>query len=174
MERLKLLIILSFLLAFAVSITPASAACGPGKVPTYSDIEAIWYERTNCFGKCPGYQVAFWKFGECDYVGYKYVSRIGRYEYPCSSDILKRAIEVLRNDDFYSLDYDSSILVMDAPHYIVAAKRCGVTTKLDWPEYENRKDIESLFDSLDAITTRIRWYKVSNSTAPMQQWLVLP
>jgi|SRR6516165_10365245 hypothetical protein len=28
------------------------AACGHVETPTYSDIYAIWYERTNCFGKC--------------------------------------------------------------------------------------------------------------------------
>lgn len=64
--------------------------------------------------------------------------------------------------------------VLDAPHYIVAAERCGVTTKLDWPAYENRRDIESLFDGLDAITAGIHWHKISKSAAPMEQWLNLP
>src|SRR5579871_1604481 len=147
---LRLLIALT--LSLAASISPAMAACGPGKVPTYSDVEAIWYTRTNCFGKCPSYQVALWKDGDCYYVGYKYVSRMGRYAQTCTSDVFKRAVTVLEHRGFYHLDYDSSMLVFDAPHYIVAAERCGVTTKLDWPAYENRRDIESLFDSLDTIT----------------------
>jgi hypothetical protein len=72
------------------------------------------------------------------------------------------------------LDYDSSILALDVPHYIVAAERCGVTTKLDWPAFESRRDIESLFDSLDALTQHIHWHKISDSTESMEQWLNLP
>jgi hypothetical protein len=165
---------ISFLLAIAVSTRLALAACGPGKVATYSDIEAVWYERTNCFGTCPGYQVAFGKDGDCYYVGYKYVSMLGRFAQTCTLGVLKRAVRVLRSHDFYHLNYDSSILVLDAPHYIVAAERCGVTTKLDWPAFQNRKDIKSMFDSLDVITKSVRWHKISNSTESMDQWLQLP
>jgi hypothetical protein len=66
------------------------------------------------------------------------------------------------------------MLVLDAPHYIVAAESCGVTTKLDWPAFQDRRDIQSLFDSLDVITKSIRWHKISSSTAPIEQWLILP
>jgi hypothetical protein len=76
---------------------------------------------------------------------------------------------VLQRHEFYRLNYDSSVLVTDVPHYIVAAERCGVTTKLDWPAFQNRKDIESLFDGLDAVTERIRWHKISNSAEPMER-----
>ena len=118
--------------------------------------------------------MAFWKDGDCYYVGYKYVSMLGRYAQACTSGILKRTVGVLQRHDFYHLNYDSSINVLDAPHYIVAAERCGVTTKLDWPAFQNRKDIESMFDSLDAVTKSIRWHKISSSTESMEYWLVLP
>ncbi len=80
----------------------------------------------------------------------------------------------LQSHDFYHLNYDSSVLVLDAPHYIVAAERCGVTTKLDWPAYENRRDIKSLLDGLDAVTKGISWHKISDSTEPINQWLDMP
>jgi Domain of unknown function (DUF6438) len=169
MTRLTLLIALSFLSAVAASISPGPAACGPGKVATYSDVQAVWYERTGCFGRCPGYQVVFSKYGDCYYIGFEYVLRLGRYAQTCSSNILKQATQVLQRHEFYRLNYDSSILVTDVPHYIVAAERCGVTTKLDWPAFQDRKDIESLFDGLDAVTEHIRWHKISNSAEPMER-----
>ena len=92
----------------------------------------------------------------------------------CSSDAFRGATRVLQKHNFYRLNYDSSKLVTDVPHYIVAAQGCGVTTKLDWPAFQDREDIESLFDSLDVITKHIRWHKISSSTAPMEQWLDLP
>ncbi len=159
----RILSMLSLLLSIAASLSPAQAACGQGKVPTYGDIDAIRYERTNCFGKCPDYQVLFASRNECYYVGTQYVPKHGTYEAVCSPAVVKRAIAVLERQEFYSLNYDSSILVLDAPHYIISVERCGVTTKLDWPWREDRKDIESLFSELDVITDDIRWHKVSNS-----------
>jgi hypothetical protein len=47
--------------------------------------------------------------------------------------------------------------------------RCGVTTTLDWPAYEDRRDIEALLDALDIITTGIRWSKRSDDTKP--KWI---
>jgi hypothetical protein len=44
--------------------------------------------------------------------------------------------------------------------------RCGVTTKLDWPVYQPRPDIESLLDALDKITRGIPWKKKSDATEP--------
>jgi hypothetical protein len=170
----RLLSALGLVLGVVVSISPALGACGKGKIPTYTDIQTIWYERSNCFGTCPSYQVLFSKNGDCYYVGYKYVSTVGTYGQTCSPDALKRATTVLLEHHFYRLNYDSSILVTDVPHYIVAAEACGVTSKLDWPAFQDRRDIESLFDSLDVITKRIRWHKISSSTAPMEQWLSLP
>jgi hypothetical protein len=131
----RVVIAVGFTLTAIVNISQALAACGAGRAPTYKDIQTIWYERTSCFGTCPGYQVAFWSDGDCYYVGYKDVSRLGTYGQTCSSSVFRRAVVVLENDGFYRLDYDSSIMVMDAPHYIVAADRCGVTTKLDWPAF---------------------------------------
>lgn len=170
----RLLIALSLALVTVSSHSRALGACGPGKVPAYSDIEAVWYARTGCFGHCPSYQVGFLKNGNCYYVGFKDLSRKGRYEQTCSFDIFKRVRMALQSHDFYHLNYDSSVLVLDAPHYIVAAERCGVTTKLDWPAYENRRDIKSLLDGLDAVTKGISWHKISDSTEPINQWLDMP
>lgn len=170
-RRIAGFILISLLTA---NVSPAVAACGSGKVPNYTDIDAIWYQRTNCFGKCPGYEVAFYSDGDCYYVGYRYVSKLGRYGQTCTSRTFKRAKQILQSHDFYHLNYDSSVLVMDAPHYIVATQRCGVATKLDWPAFENRRDIESLLDGLDTITDNIHWHKISNSTELMEYWLNFP
>lgn len=150
----------------AASVTPqiSLAACGRGLTPTYRDIEAIRYERTNCFGECPSYEVLFTRDLGCYYVGSKYTSKLGTYKSNCSYTVLKGAIAVLDSHAFYALNYDSSVLVLDAPHYILSVVRCGVTTKLDWPAHDNRQDIESIFARLDAIANRLTWHKVSDST----------
>jgi hypothetical protein len=159
-------------LAFAVAAisaataVPADAACGPGKTPTYADIQSVSYARTGCFGRCPAYEVLFTDYRFCEYVGELYVSKPGTYEDDCSHAILERVITALRLHDFYALNYDSRVLVMDAPHDVVSAMRCGVTTKLDWPAYQERQDIELLLDALDKITTRIPWEKKSDKTEP--------
>jgi hypothetical protein len=151
------------LILASACISSAHAACGQHKLPSYGDIDAIRYEVTNCFGKCPSYQVLFTKEGDCYYVGMRYVSDIGTYAGACSAAALKRAIAVLKRYDFYKLNYDSAILVLDAPHYIVSAERCGVTTIFDWPAYENRMDIISLLHGLDRVKDEVRWHKISSS-----------
>jgi hypothetical protein len=93
----RLLWALSFALTIAVTISPAWAACGQGKAPTYGDIDAIRYEGTNCFGKCPSYEVLFTKKRACYYVGIRYVSKIGTYQGTCSSATFAQAIAVLVN-----------------------------------------------------------------------------
>ena len=107
------------------------------------------------------------KKGRCDYVGIRNVARYGTYQSECPASILKRAIAVLESQGFYNLSYDSSVLVLDAPHYVVSAERCGVTTKLDWPVQGDRKDIESMLHGLDALTDSVSWHKVSHKAHPM-------
>lgn len=154
------------LLALLATIASAQAACGKGAVPTYADIDAIRFAHTNCFGKCGSYDVTLSRDG-FHYVGGPYAPRRGTYEANFIPSIYKRAVNALRLHDFFSLNYDSSVLVTDAPHLIVSAQRCGVTTKLDWPQYTRREDIESLFEDLQRITGGIRWHKIgTDENAP--------
>ena len=56
---LRLLGTLSILLVSFDSVgATANAACGQGMVPTYADINAVQYERSNCFGTCRSYRVS--------------------------------------------------------------------------------------------------------------------
>lgn len=155
--------LVAFGVGFLIACTGhARAACGPGKVPSYSDISGLRYARTDCFGKCPSYEVLIWELG-LYYVGRTYVDRPGTYEAPVG-DTLLRARALLEAHHFFSLNYDDRRLITDVPHYIVAVVRCGVTTKLDWPEFGDRPDIESLFNAFDALVKNVKWHKTSDST----------
>jgi|HubBroStandDraft_5_1064220.scaffolds.fasta_scaffold22314_3 hypothetical protein len=149
--------------AFMASSSAGGAACGHGTA-SYTDINAVRYERGGCFGHCPYYQVLFTRLGKCYYVGMKNVSKLGTYESSCSPRILLRAANVLRSRNFYGTDYDSSALILDTPHYIVSAERCGVTTILNWPAHGTNSRITGLMDDLDAITKRVKWRKISDSS----------
>lgn len=156
----RFVVILSPLIACAV-ISPVQAACGEHRLPSYDDINAVRYEHTNCYGgKCPAYEVLFTKEGKCYYSGMANVPKSGDFIGPCTPATLARAVEVLKSHAFFDLNYDSSILATDVPHYIIAVERCGVTTKLDWPTYNDRKDILSLVYQLNDITEEIRWRKL--------------
>lgn len=151
----------------------ARAACGPGKVPSYEDIRGLRYVRTGCFGKCPNYEVLISGLG-LYYVGRTYVDRPGTYEAPLG-DTLLRARALLQAHHFFALNYDDRTLITDVPHYIVAVVRCGVTTKLDWPEFGDRPDIESLFNAFDALVKNTKWHKTSDSTeSPLDLFASIP
>ena len=153
---------IAFAAVFGIlSNTVCHAACGFGKTPAWSDIEAVRYVRTNCFGKCPSYEVLFWKHGFY-YAGHEYVDMPGTYEAPYRQSTFNEVVGTLRQHDFFAMNCDSHMLVMDTPHLIVAVVRCGVTTKFDWPSYGRRTDVPALFDSLDAITKTIPWHKTSD------------
>ena len=140
----------------------AYAACGPGKVRTYRDISGVRYVRTGCFGTCPSYEVFIWRLG-LYYVGRLYVQKTGTYE-AAVGNLLVRARELLKAHHFYDLNDSESYDVTDVPNFILAVNRCRVTTKLDWPDYEERPDITSLFDDLDALVQNVKWHKTSDST----------
>ena len=142
--------------------SPVMAACGEKSTPSYSDITAIRYVRTNCFGKCPTYEVLFTREG-CYYVGIANVSRHGTYESACSAEVIDEATSMLKSHQFYYLNAGPDVIVTDVPHLVIAVERCGVTTKLDWPDWEKRPDIPSLFSDLDRITNAIYWRRVSTS-----------
>jgi hypothetical protein len=144
----------------------ARASCAQNKAASYDNVSAVRYGRVNCFGMCRSYEVLFTSSGECYYTGFRNGPREGAFRGACTSGTFFRAVSTLKKHTFYTLGYDSSILVTDAPHYIISVERCGVTTVLDWPAYEKRKDIDSLFDDLDLIVASVRWRKVSNSFAP--------
>lgn len=152
-------------------VTPAYASCGLGKHPDYSDIQAVRYARTGCFGKCPDYEVLFSGLG-LYYAGRRYVEMTGTYEAETATEdsfrrgvrpqSLALVVRLLERYDFFNLSVVPD-LVTDVPHYIIAVERCDVTTKLNWPAYPGRRDIEELFDGLDAITNRVHWTKTSDS-----------
>jgi hypothetical protein len=167
----------SFALILLVGFCPsvASASCVRGS-PTYSDIDAVRFERTNCFGgKCPTYEVVLTKEEGCYYVGMHNVDKIGTYKGACVGSTMLRTIAALRTHAFYTLHYDSEVLALDVPHYIVSVERCGVTTILDWPAYEGRKDIMGLLDNLDRVADSVRWHKISDSVQePLEGTAVIP
>jgi hypothetical protein len=139
-----------------------NAACGLNQSPTYRDISVVRYGRTACFGKCSSYKVQFQASGECLYVGFKNVKMLGTYTAPCSQDVFERVISILKKNEFYALNFDSSVFVLDVPDYIVSARRCGVTMTLDWPAAGQRNDIIRLLKDLDDITGSLRWkYKAA-------------
>jgi hypothetical protein len=151
----------------------AQAACGPGKVPTYDDISGLRYVRTECFGKCPSYEVLIWELG-LYYVGRTYNDKPGTYEAPLGNTLV-RARALLKAHRFFSLNYDDRPSITDVPHYIVAVVRCGVTTKLDWPAFGARPDIESLFDAFDALVKNVKWHKTSDTTeSPENLFATIP
>ena len=151
----------------------ADAACGRGQTPTYSDIEGLRFVRTDCFGTCPSYEVLISPFG-LYYVGRKYVDKTGTYQASLGNTVTL-AKEILQKHDFYRLNYDDSGLITDVPHFILAVERCGVTTKLDWPDYGNRPDIQTLFNALDTIIRNKAWHKTSDSTdSPLSLFATIP
>ena len=162
------------LLAMWLSCTlSVDASCGLGEQPTYQDIQAVRYTRTSCFGKCPAYEVLFSYFGAY-YAGRRWVNMTGTYEAETTTNSefrkgitpqsLQLAAKLLERHHFFDLSIVPD-LVTDVPHYIIAVQRCDVTTKLDWPAYPERRDIEELFDDLDAITNSMHWTKTSDSDA---------
>ena len=157
--------------SLVAGIGPAQAACGIGKLPTYS-VEAIRYERTNCFGQCPSYQVLFTSYLGCYYLGFQNVSKHDTFESSCSDQTVRRASLVLMQHDFFNMNCDPSVRVQDAPHYIVSVERCGVTTSLNWPSHGERTDIKSLFNDLDFITKSLKWSKTNASLEPPLPLLV--
>ena len=96
---------------------PARGACGPSATPTYRDITAIRYARTGCVQKCPIYQVLVTGLGACYYIGEAYVHMQGTYEAKCAPGVLDRAIGVLKNQDFFGLNHEPSV-VTGVPHYV--------------------------------------------------------
>lgn len=166
--------LIAFGVVFLIASTSyAQAACGPGKVPGYDDISGLRYVRTECFGKCPSYEVLIWGLG-LYYVGRTYVDRHGTYEAPLGNTLL-RARTLLAAHHFYALNYDDTRHVTDVPHYILAVARCGVSTKLDWSSAAGRPDIESLFNALDALVKNVKWRKTSDSTeSPVNLFAPIP
>ncbi len=148
----------------------AQAACGEGKVPSYSDISSVTYGRSTCFGKCAAYQVDFgsmYSGANCLYIGIANVPKHGRYIADCSRAALPRAIAALKNSRFFDLNWDSSIIPTDVSMATIIVTRCGVTTSLDWPEHGTRKDIPVLIAALDHITNGFRWEKAGNDTTDL-------
>jgi hypothetical protein len=156
-----------FFVTCLAMLSSAEARCGRGQLPNYGDVDAVRYERSNCFGgKCPNYSVLFTKEGQCYYVGTANVGMIGTYRGACTSLTFNSVKSALRGYGFYDLNFDSGVLVLDAPHYLISVDRCGVTTRLDWPAYEDRKDILALLKRLDVITNNVPWRKTGNGLQP--------
>jgi|GEM_PF-5713322 len=54
------------------------------------------------------------------------------------------------------------MIVTDVSHLIVAVERCGVTARLDWPEWGSRSDIQDLIGELDVVTHQVAWKRISS------------
>ena len=138
----------------------AFASCGPNATRTYGDITAIRYARTACFGHCPNYEVLVSQQGFY-YVGKSDVSKHGTYKAPLGNT-LARVRKTLEAHRFFKLVVPH-IAVMDVPHLILSVERCGLATRLDFPQLDEREGVTRLFDALDAIVAHAAWRKTSDS-----------
>lgn len=154
------LLLIAVLLCFS-SPTSVFAHCGLGATPSYDDIYGVRYVRSWCRGPCPEDEALFTPFGAY-YVGRAHVHMIGTYE---SNDrkALTKAIQVLRDVQFYSLNTPYNI-VLDTAHYEIAAERCHVATRLNYSPYGSRPDIDKLIKNLTALVDQIHWTRTGHGT----------
>jgi hypothetical protein len=157
------------------------ASCGRDKTPTYSDISAIRILRTECIAQCPSYEAVFSQLG-LYYVGRVNMLRIGTYNAEIPSvyrpgtkpKSLEAAISILRAARFFELSLVPS-LATDVPHVIIAAQRCDVTTRIDYADYGQRPDVDSLANRLDKLVTQITWKRESKSLdSPLAGFASIP
>jgi hypothetical protein len=152
---------------FLLTLAPLAtyAACGEGKTPTYSDITSVGYEHAG------SYQVLFLlmdRFGRdstCEYIGTGSGTRHGTYSGGCSRSVFNQVVRFLAESKFYAINLDTGrLIVTDAAPVLIAVKRCGVTTQLDWSNESYSVGIAKLATKINEIIETIQWTKTSDST----------
>jgi hypothetical protein len=153
---------------FVLTLAPLEtyAACGEGKIPTYSDIAAVGYEHAG------SYQVLFLLMGPsgrdvtCKYVEEASGPKHGTYSGGCPRSVFNQVVKSLAETKFYSINLDTRPpIVTDSLPVFIAVRRCGVTTQLDWINSgDNGAAIASIATRLNEIIETIQWKKSSKST----------
>lgn len=155
--RAALVVVLTTML---LDVAPALGACVSGKPATYSDINAVMFQRTaggwvnpaNPPLKGSAYWVFFWNIEPgATYSQFSKRSDRGTYHLTAS---LGEAIEILERDHFFTLN-PGEHLVTDVGENVVTVRRCGVVTRLmmfDVPEFDAK--VNKLFSDFDLLVER--------------------
>jgi len=112
---------------FVVIIIFSSCLNTPNNVLKNNDYTSQVFEensflsmrRTACFGKCPTYEVSFYKNGKVLYEGKKFVKNEGLYEGKINIKTIALIQDKIREIDFFELDSIYDARISDLPSVIL-------------------------------------------------------
>ena len=88
--------------------------------PAPEAYQVLGFQKTACFGKCPVYQVKFYKDGRATWYGKMNVERMGWHETKVAKDDLKRLLDKAQEIGFFDFynEYPTGQKVADLPSTI--------------------------------------------------------
>jgi hypothetical protein len=140
-----------FLLGAAILLP---ALLGSGTAPGRDDSVAL--RRGPCFGNCPVYEVVLRGDGTATYDGGDYAPREGRFEGRVPPEEVAALLAMLEEVDFWHMEPDRQIRVMDLPEIVLTAERRGrrhrVHTNLP------PRELEPIQAAIDSVARKIEWH----------------
>lgn len=116
--------------------------------------EAIYYERTHCFGTCPVFSFRIESENEAFYEGRNFVDLIGTYKAEVSESQRTRILRSAESLNYQELEeeYDEP-MVMDLPAAITEIEGKRVINRYGGP------NLSALYLTLDSVISELEWRK---------------
>ena len=120
-------------------------------------------QRTGCYGQCPMYKATFMDNGEVNYVGKRFVEKVGTYAGLISEDQLSEIKSKLVEFDYFNLDSLYPTPIADFPSCITKARSNGVSKKVI-DRRNPPKNLKAFEKYLDSVLETVELTKVSDET----------
>jgi hypothetical protein len=120
-------------------------------------------QRTACYGRCPMYKAVFLDNGEVEYVGKRFVDKVGTYSGLISAEKTQEIKDMAKEYEFFKLDSLYPTPISDFPSCFTEVRLDGVSKKV-----VNRRNppenLKSFERYLDGILKSVALTKVSDET----------
>ncbi|WP_435021710.1 DUF6438 domain-containing protein [Tundrisphaera sp. TA3] len=141
---------MGFLLLCLMSMAPAVAD---------EAITEIALRRSPCFGKCPVDEVILRSDGTAEYVGTRFVPRLGKYRGKLAPADFETLAKLLADRKFFALDARYARPITDQATWTTSAKRGAVEKKVEDYGGAGPEGLKEIERRIVEVMDRIEWQK---------------
>ncbi|MBU1099376.1 MAG: hypothetical protein KKA84_03145 [Bacteroidetes bacterium] len=151
-----------FLIIIFIVFVGCSSSKPDYEVNLFSETNpVIKMTKTNCFGRCPVYDLEIKGNGDVVLTGRENIDKIGEYKLRIDKSEIVRLLSKIDEVDFWGMKDEYDGRVTDLPSTYISVNYNGKSKKIK-SRYNSPKELDELEGILSAYLERFGWIEIKN------------
>lgn len=144
------------------TVTPAPKGSG-GFTEVKREAEFASIRRTPCYGRCPEYTITIYPNGKVEYLGVRFVDKVGKFSATVTPDVLESVKAKAKELGYFEMEDVYKSEVSDFPTCITSITIDGKTKRVV-NESAGPENLATFEKFLDETFLNLRWLSAEQAT----------